>query len=135
MIISKETEKIIMHACRTICLVIQRKMALDIKVASVMQTALNHIKKVQIGLPLVSVSMTQPVFAAPDIVRDTQMFMVAAKELINKNKSEMLEFNNLLDTMEEEIRLHNGKQMTPENMPKTYQYFYKLYTWLEMSGT
>ena len=52
-------------------------------------------------------------------------------EEVIKDRSELYQFNKLLDKMEQEVRINNKGVMSTQSMPTVYQYFHKLYKFLE----
>jgi len=135
MIISKRQEEVIKHACKSVCSVIGSGVILEKDVLPIMQIALNHIARVKQGIPIFLSSLQMPLVADAAVVRDTQLFMQVCKEFIDKSRSELFQYNKLIEEIEKEIVEHDGKMMTALRMPKTYQYFYKMYKHLEMGGT
>ena len=132
--ISKQEERKILQACKQILWVIYTKKKLDIKTAPVLDLVLRHIDKIRAGLPVFqSAKEGAMMMAAPEVVRDTQIFLTIAPQLeqYNKTKSELFQYNSILDAMEEEVKLNHKAEMSPQSMPKVYQYFHKLHTFLE----
>ena len=132
--LAKEEERKILQACKQILWVIYTKKKLDMKTVPIIDLVARHIDKIRAGLPVFqSAKAGAMMMAAPEVVRDTQIFLTIAPQLdtYNKTKSELWQYNSMLDAMEEEIKINNKAVMSPDSMPKVYQYFHKLHTFLE----